>query len=93
MIDHAPRIRAKQKRTLARLLLAFILLVFVLSGWFFIQTLLDVWGRLKADEHQSRVLAECLNGRPVALGNSILRCNIEHYNLVSLDGGSHDGAD
>jgi uncharacterized protein HemX len=44
------------------------------------------WAQWQDMQRQNDAMMQCLNGRPLALGKAVLRCQISSYELVDMGG-------
>lgn len=93
--DHAPRILALQRieaetaamAELERIGAPLLWTMYLAAALFALALSTDAWHRYRELAAQNDVMVQCLNGHPVALGNSaILHCQISEYRLVALGG-------
>lgn len=86
MIDHARRIESMKRRQQNRTHLVLVLCL-IAAAAFAVIGIRSILIRINEIGHNNTVFMQCLNGSPVAIGDSILHCRIVHYNLVDLSGG------
>lgn len=99
MIDHAPRILAQARqaaqqeqdqlaiteleRRSAPLLWCTFVAIIVLSIATLADATSDHFGHDQDTERTNAIFAQCLNGKAIKLGDSILHCEVHHYDLVA----------
>lgn len=91
MKDHAPRIRAQQQqevenaesqalasRAAVLFWAIYVALALLIAGW-----IVDAWHSRCEQVSQNEALAQCLNGRAIAIGDAVLRCKVSNHRLVA----------
>ena len=85
LIDHARRIEAIRRREEKRYHMVLIICL-IAAAAFAVIGIRSILGRIDEIGRNNTVFMQCLNGSPIAIGDSILHCKIVHYNLLALSG-------